>query len=94
MMTLVIYDISKDDDRGKLANMLLDFGLQRIQYSGFKGDLNAHDRHILAKEVAQYVTGEHDSIYILPLCNNCAAICQIISAKEAVFVDKSHVKIV
>jgi len=54
MMTLVIYDISDDDDRGKLANMLFDFGLQRIQYSGFKGELNAHDRHILAKEVGKF----------------------------------------
>jgi len=93
MMTLVIYDISDDDDRGKLANMLFDFGLQRIQYSGFKGELNAHDRHILAKEVGKYVTGEHDSIYVLPLCNNCVATCQIISAKGAVLVDESHVKI-
>jgi CRISPR-associated protein Cas2 len=93
MMTLVIYDISDDDDRGKLSNMLFDFGLQRIQYSGFKGDLNAHNRHILAKGITQYVTGEHDSIYVLPLCNNCVAICQIVSAKGAVFVDKSHVRI-
>jgi CRISPR-associated protein Cas2 len=93
MMTLVIYDISSDDDRAKLANMLFDFGLQRIQYSGFKGDLNAHDRHILAKEVSKYVTGERDSIYVVPMCNNCASTCQIISAKGTILVDESHVKI-
>ncbi|MBO3804129.1 MAG: CRISPR-associated endonuclease Cas2, partial [Candidatus Brockarchaeota archaeon] len=64
----------------------------RIQYSGFKGDLNAHDRHVLAKEVARYVTGERDSVYVVPLCNNCAATCRIISAKGAELVDGSRVK--
>jgi CRISPR-associated protein Cas2 len=94
MMTLVIYDISNDDDRTKLSNLLQDYGLERIQYSGFKGDLNTHDRHILAKEVKRFVTGERDSVYVLRLCNECASLCQIISSKEVIFIDKTHVKIV
>lgn len=94
MMTLVIYDISNDDDRTKLANMLQDFGLERIQYSGFKGELNSHDRQILTNQVRRFVTGERDSIYIIRLCNQCASLCQIVSGKEIIFIDKSHVKIV
>ncbi|WP_309493156.1 CRISPR-associated endonuclease Cas2 [Candidatus Hecatella orcuttiae] len=94
MMTLVIYDISNDDSRTKLANLLQDFGLERIQYSGFKGDLNTHDRHILAQQVKKFVTGERDSVYIIRLCNECASLCHIVSSKEAIFIDKSHVKIV
>lgn len=94
MMTLVIYDISNDDDRTKLANLLQDFGLERIQYSGFKGDLNTHDRHILARQVKRFVTGERDSIYIIRLCGQCAGLCQIVSSKEVIFIDRSHVKIV
>ncbi|MEM3383579.1 MAG: CRISPR-associated endonuclease Cas2 [Nitrososphaerales archaeon] len=49
MITLVIYDISDDKDRYKVAELLMNYGLERIQYSGFKGILNTHDRLILAK---------------------------------------------
>lgn len=35
MLTLVIYDISSDDIRTKLANRLFDYGLRRVQYSAF-----------------------------------------------------------
>ena len=94
MMTLVIYDISNDEDRTKLSNMLQDFGLERIQYSGFKGDLNTHDRHILARQVKRFVTRERDSIYIIRLCNECAGLCQVVSNREVAFIDRSHVRIV
>ena len=37
MVVLVIYDISSDEDRSKLSSLLQDYGLERIQYSGFRG---------------------------------------------------------
>ncbi|MEM1689892.1 MAG: CRISPR-associated endonuclease Cas2 [Candidatus Hadarchaeales archaeon] len=81
MLTLVIYDISSDDIRTKLANRLFDYGLQRIQYSAFKGELNAHDREVLVKELPKFVEGERDSIYVIPLCERCARLCRIVSEK-------------
>jgi CRISPR-associated protein Cas2 len=36
---LVIYDIPHDGTRGKVADMCLDYGLDRIQYSAFTGQL-------------------------------------------------------
>jgi CRISPR-associated protein Cas2 len=39
MPVLVIYDIPHDGTRTKVADICLDYGLDRIQYSAFKGDL-------------------------------------------------------
>jgi len=82
LITLVIYDISDDRDRYRLAELLKDYGLERIQYSGFKGELNPHDRMVLAKEVKKFVSGERDSVYIIPLCEKCASACKIISSSK------------
>ncbi|MGQ9468923.1 MAG: CRISPR-associated endonuclease Cas2 [Nitrososphaerales archaeon] len=75
MLTLVIYDISDDKDRTKLAELLMNYGLERIQYSGFKGPLNTHDCVILAKEVRRFVKGDRDSVYVIRLCKECASLC-------------------
>jgi CRISPR-associated protein Cas2 len=94
MITLVIYDISDDKDRSKLAELLMNYGLERIQYSGFKGILNTHDRLILVKEVKRFVTGDKDSVYVIRLCKECANSCQIVSKKDVTLIDKSQVRIV
>lgn len=45
IITLVIYDISSDELRGKVANFLKSMGLKRIQKSAFAGSLE-HSRRI------------------------------------------------
>jgi len=40
MITLFVYDITSDRIRGKVAQTCLDYGLKRIQYSAFLGELN------------------------------------------------------
>lgn len=79
MKTLVIYDISEDEKRSSLLNHLRDYGLDHIQYSGFLGDVNPHDRHVLTREVEKYLSAETDSIYVIPLCDKCVKTCQIVS---------------
>ncbi len=39
MPVLVIYDIADDGTRAKVADCCLDYGLDRIQYSAFAGQL-------------------------------------------------------
>lgn len=94
MLTLVIYDISSDEVRTKLANRLFDYGLQRIQYSAFKGELNTHDREVLANELRKFVSGERDSIYVLPLCERCARLCRIVSQTPTPLIEREKVRIV
>jgi len=94
MFTLVVYDISKDKDRTKLSKALENYGLKRVQYSAFSGELNPHDRHVLSQHVKQYVTQDNDSIYVIPLCERCKRVCGVISRKNITLVDSRKVKVV
>ena len=50
MHCLLIYDITHDGTRTKVADACLDYGLQRIQYSAFFGELShIHQRELLVK---------------------------------------------
>ncbi len=79
MKTIVIYDISDDRKRTKLSDHLKGYGLSRIQYSGFYGLLNSHDRHVLVLEVGRYISGSRDSIYVIPLCDRCSRLVRIVT---------------
>ena len=94
MRTLVIYDISDDKRRDGLREHLRSYGLRRIQYSGFIGEVNPHDREILCLEVNRYVKGERDSVYIIPLCSRCLKLCRIVSVKKASIVEEGVVEYV
>jgi len=94
MLTLTIYDISDDKRRTALSKMLQDYGLRRIQYSGFLGDLNPNDREILSKEVGRFIEAETDSVYIIPLCDRDAKACRIASKNKISIIDKNKVTIV
>jgi CRISPR-associated protein Cas2 len=82
MLTLVIYDISDDKKRTKLSRTLISYSLERIQYSAFKGELNSHDRFVLAKDIKKYLSKETDSIYIIPLCERCFSLVEILSESD------------
>jgi CRISPR-associated protein Cas2 len=94
MLTLVIYDISEDSKRTKLLHYLKQYGLRRIQYSGLKGDLDANDRHVLIEEVPKFLSGDKDSIYVIPLCSSCIRTVSIVSKRKGEFDEDEKVKIV
>jgi CRISPR-associated protein Cas2 len=95
MLTLTIYDITEDKNRADLAKLLQNYGLHRIQYSGFLGDLNPNDREILSNEVGRFVEGDTDSVYIIPLCDKDAKACRIMSKKgKASITEKGVVTII
>jgi CRISPR-associated protein Cas2 len=68
MLTWVIYDITKDRTRVKVAKRCLNFGLYRVQRSVFLGDLepNRIDEILLFSE--EMLDKETDSVYIFPMC--------------------------
>jgi CRISPR-associated protein Cas2 len=68
MMTWVVYDISKDRTRTKIAKRCLDFGLQRVQMSVFLGDLPANrvDEVVLFSQ--ELLDPETDAVYVFPMC--------------------------
>ncbi|MGB9740039.1 MAG: CRISPR-associated endonuclease Cas2 [Chloroflexus aggregans] len=53
MQCLVIYDIPDDRARQRVADACLDYGLQRIQYSAFAGNLSRAHQRALFNEITR-----------------------------------------
>ena len=68
MQTLLIYDIPSDRARGKVADTCLDYGLERIQYSAFFGELSANRAEELIRKVARVLGKEEGKIQLFPIC--------------------------
>ncbi len=68
MQTLVVYDISDDNIRNRLAEFLKDFGLERIQKSAFLGDLSPQERKDLLLILPKFIKDEEDRIDVFVIC--------------------------
>jgi len=68
MHTYVIYDIVENRARRKVSEACLDYGLQRIQYSAFRGNINSTRRGALEKRLAQELGRNEGKIEIIPVC--------------------------
>lgn len=94
MLFLVSYDISDDNDRDKIANILLDYG-QRVQYSVFECILDKELYDEMVKRLDSVVSksdGDSDydnenrrySVRIYGLCSQCEKAIKIIGAGEVI----------
>lgn len=68
MHCLLVYDIPDDSKRNKVADVCLDYGLDRIQYSAFMGQLHAtHQAELMAK-LKKVLGRRAGNIQLFPLC--------------------------
>lgn len=67
MMTLVIYDISDDDVRLRVAKVCKRYGLNRIQRSAFLGEISSSRRKELSKKLRRTLEGR-GNIQIFVIC--------------------------
>ncbi|AAK54438.1 CRISPR-associated endonuclease Cas2 [Saccharolobus solfataricus] len=67
MKLLVVYDVSDDSKRNKLANNLKKLGLERIQRSAFEGDIDSQRVKDLVRVVKLIVDTNTDIVHIIPL---------------------------
>ncbi|ACP37691.1 CRISPR-associated endonuclease Cas2 [Saccharolobus islandicus] len=67
MKLLVVYDVSDDSKRSKLANNLKKLGLERIQRSAFEGDIDSQRVKDLIRIVRLIVDTSTDIVHIIPL---------------------------
>lgn len=65
---VVVYDISDDVKRLKLANCLKSLGLSRIQRSAFAGTLDSSKLKDLYRLCERFADGEADVIHVFTLC--------------------------
>jgi CRISPR-associated protein Cas2 len=68
MRCLLIYDIPNDRIRTKVADLCLDYGLDRFQYSAFMGNISRNLQEELALKIRQKM-GKHDgNVQLIPIC--------------------------
>jgi len=70
VLVWVIYDISDDRIRGRVAQICKGYGLYRVQKSAFLGDLNKNESDSLALECEELIE-EVDSVFVFPMCDDC-----------------------
>ncbi len=68
LRTFLIYDIVEDKVRAKIADICLDFGLVRVQYSAFAGALNRNKREELFLRLRHTLGEEVGKILMQPVC--------------------------
>lgn len=69
MHTLVIYDITEDKTRNKIAEACKDYGLKRIQWSAFMGKLSVNRREELHLRLVQTLKDKSGDILLYPICS-------------------------
>jgi CRISPR-associated protein Cas2 len=68
MNCLLIYDIPDDRRRTKIADACLDYGLDRIQYSAFTGDISRNLQEELFQKVVRLLGKKPGNIQLIPVC--------------------------
>ncbi len=64
----VFYDIEIDGIRNKVAEICKDYGLERIQFSGFSGSLGRNRREELYLKLKRAMKDTPGRFLILPVC--------------------------
>ena len=63
MVTLVVYDISKNRERLIVDHLCRDYGLQRVQDSVFRGAIDAKKRKKLVKSIESESHQDHEDTW-------------------------------
>ena len=71
MLRLLIYDIEPDRVRTKIAKACGDYGLERIQYSAFWGELSDNRCEELMLKCRELLEDEPGRIHIFSICAGC-----------------------
>ena len=68
MRLLLIYDIPDDGIRTKVADICLDYGLDRIQYSAFLGKLSRNHQEELILKIGDRLGERPGKVSLIPVC--------------------------
>ena len=68
MQTLVVYDIPNDRARTKIADACQDYGLDRIQYSAFLGDLQRTHQEELLIKIGKQLGQRPGKVHLFAIC--------------------------
>ncbi len=68
MKTILIYDIPNDRTRTKVADFCLDYGLDRIQFSAFQGDLSRTYQEELVARIGKLLGKQEGKVKLFCIC--------------------------
>ena len=68
MKCLLIYDIPEDRIRTKVATFCIDYGLDRVQFSAFAGDLSSNHQEELMLKLRRRLGKAPGKIDLFPMC--------------------------
>jgi CRISPR-associated protein Cas2 len=71
MRCLLIYDITHDGTRTKVADACLDYGLERVQFSAFLGELSSTHQRELLLQIKRRIGKRSANIQLFPLDEKC-----------------------
>lgn len=69
MKCLLVYDIAHDQSRSKIADFCLDYGLDRVQYSSFVGDLARTHQEELMMKIGERLGSRPGKVQLFPVCD-------------------------
>jgi CRISPR-associated protein Cas2 len=64
----IIYDISLDKPRGRVAKLCKEAGLYRVQKSVFLGTIERNRLDELRLQIEEWMDEDTDSVYLFPMC--------------------------
>lgn len=73
LLTVVIYDITSDRIRLKIAEVCKDYGLDHVQYSVFSGRLDATRRNEMFSRLGDTLGRHEGKLIMLQMCEKDAA---------------------
>ena len=83
MKCLLIYDVPDDGLRAKIADICLDYGLQRIQYSAFFGELSPSRQGEILQKMRRRIGQREANVQLYPVCERDLGLCRrIVVQKE------------
>jgi CRISPR-associated protein Cas2 len=68
MQCVVVYDIPDDGKRTKIADVCLDYGMDRIQYSAFLGSLLPTHQEELMLKISSVLGKLAGNVQLFPVC--------------------------
>ena len=74
MLTVVIYDISEDKLRNKLASLCKDYGLEHVQFSAFSGPLSWNRREELFLRLKRACGRKEANVQVFAICEKDQAL--------------------
>ena len=68
VLVWILYDITKDKARSKVAKTCKKYGLIRVQKSAFLGKLKSNRLDELGEKCRDLINEDTDSLYVFPFC--------------------------